>query len=95
MWVRDTTYELLVMKNVSGTWSSVTVDQNSYAKNYLTSIYSAPGESYICMQWTQNTTSPYEVIFEKIPEFSDVVLPVFFVLTLFIAVYRRNSRREE
>lgn len=95
MWIRDTTQELLVTKNVSGTWSSVTVDQNSYAKNYLTSIYSAPGESYICMQWTQNTTSPYEVIFEKIPEFSDVVLPVFFVLTLFIAVYRRNSRREE
>jgi hypothetical protein len=95
MWLRDTTYELLVMKNVSGTWSSVTVDQNSYAKNYLTSIYSAPGESYICMQWTQNTSSPYEVIFEKIPEFSDVVLPVFFVLTLFIAVYRRNSKRDE
>ena len=94
MWVQDTTQAIFVNKNTSGIWSSISVDQNSYAKNYLTSIYSAPGESYICMQWTQNTSSPYEVIFEKIPEFSEVVVPVFFVLAIFIAVYRRSARKE-
>ncbi len=94
MWMKQDTYQILVEKNVSGVWSSVSVDQNSYAKNYLTSIYSVSGESYICMQWTQNTSSPYEVIFEKIPEFSEVVVPVLFVLTIFIAVYRRGSRRD-
>ncbi|MCU0859773.1 MAG: hypothetical protein MUE55_04230, partial [Thermoplasmata archaeon] len=94
MWMQQDTYQILVKKNVSGVWSSVSVDQNAYAKNYLTSIYSVSGESYICMQWTQNTSSPYEVIFEKIPEFSEVIVPVLFVLTIFIAVYRRSSRRD-
>ena len=97
MWVKDGTSadNIEVMKNVTGTWSTLSVPQTTFVKTWLTSIYSAPGETYICWQWTQNTTSPYEVIFDKIPEFSDAVLPVLFVLTIFIAVYRRRSRPEE
>ncbi|UCE81109.1 MAG: zinc ribbon domain-containing protein [Methanobacteriota archaeon] len=88
---------VIVKKNVSGAWSFVSLPANDYIKNHLTSVYSVPGESYICMQWTQNTTANIEVIFERIPEFSDVVLPVMFILTIF-AVYRirtgRSGRRQ-
>jgi len=96
MWLKDeaSADSIEVEKNVSGTWSSVSPSQTTYVKAFLTSIYSAPGEAYICWQWTQNTSSP-DVIFDKIPEFSDAVVPVLFVLTIFIAVYRRRSRPEE
>jgi hypothetical protein len=92
MWLNSNN-EVLIQKNVSGDWTSITLDQTSYAKNYLTSIYNASGESLICFQWTQNTTtSDIEVIFDKIPEFTDTFIPVLFILTLF-AVYRSRARR--
>lgn len=81
-----------VRKNVSGSWSSLSVAQTTFVKTNLTAIYSAPAEAYICWQWTQNTTPQYDVVFDKIPEFSDAALPVLFVLTIFIAIYRRRSR---
>ena len=84
---------VVVKKNDSGTWGFVSLPANSYPKNHLTSIYSAPGEFLVCMQWTQNSTTNLEVIFEKIPEFSDVVLPVMFILTIF-AVYRIRTGRD-
>ncbi len=96
MWVEDgsSADNIEVMKNVTGTWTTLSVPQTTYVKTWLTSIYSAPGETYICWQWTQNASSP-DIIFDKIPEFSDAVLPVLFVLTVFIAVYRRRSRPED
>ena len=97
MWITDgaSADNIEIEKNTTGTWSSVSSAQTSYVKTFLTSIYSAPGETYICWQWTQNTSTPYDVIFDKIPEFSDAVVPVLFVLTIFIAVYRRRSRPED
>jgi len=92
MWLEDTSNQVQIKKNVSGTWTSVSIPQNSYAKYYLTSIYSAPGESYICCQWTQDTSGTYEVIFEKIPEFSEIVVPVFFMMMVFVVGYRHRSR---
>jgi hypothetical protein len=86
-------------KNVSGTWTDLTLSgQTAGAKRYLDSIYSGPGEQYICWQWTQNTTSPIEVTFDKIPEFKTVVLPVLFLaLVILVGMQRRRgmSRRDE
>jgi hypothetical protein len=86
-------------KNVSSTWTALTLSgQTAGAKQYLNSIYSAPGEQYICWQWTQNTTSPIEVTFDKIPEFKTVVLPVLFLaLVILVGMQRRRgrSRRDE
>ena len=46
------------------------------------------------MLWTQYTDSSYyEVMFEKIPEFSDVAFPVMLTLIVF-AVYRVRLRRD-
>ena len=86
-------------KNVSGTWTALTLpDQIMIAKQYLNSIYSGPGEQYICWQWTQNTTAPIQIIFEKLPEFKTLVLPVLFLtLIVVIGMQRRRgmSRRDE
>ena len=86
-------------KNVSGTWTALTLSgQTAGDKQYLNSIYSAPGEQYICWQWTQNTTSPIEVTFDKLPEFKTVVLPVLFLaLVILVGMQRRKgrSRRDE
>ncbi|MBU0624196.1 MAG: hypothetical protein KJ672_05060, partial [Candidatus Thermoplasmatota archaeon] len=81
-------------KNVSGTWTALTLSgQTAGAKQYLNSIYSAPGEQFICWQWTQNTTSPIEVLFDKLPEFKTVVLPVLFLtLMVVVGMQRRRGR---
>jgi len=82
-------------KNVSGTWTDLTLSgQTAGAKQYLNSIYSGSGESNICWQWTQNTTAPdIDVLFDKLPEFKSVVLPVLFLaLVVVFGVRRRRGR---
>jgi len=78
---------------VSGSWSNDTFEsQTSYAKQYLTSIYSTSGEFKICWQWTQNTTLPINVLFDhRIPEFGDLTLPILGFLVIF-AANRQRSR---
>jgi hypothetical protein len=82
-------------KNVTGTWSTLTLNpQTADSKQYLESIYSVSGETHICWQWTQNTSAPIQVIFDKIPEFSQVLIPVFFVLMVVaIGMRRSNGKR--
>jgi hypothetical protein len=94
MWLQGT--DIIVKKNLSGTWSQISVTQTAYVKSHLTSIYSVEdGEYFICWMWTQNTTGQRPVLFDKvIPEFSDLVIPVLFIMTLFIVVNRRRSRRD-
>jgi hypothetical protein len=76
----------------SSTWTTISLGpQLTYAKSYLTSIYSVSGESRICFQWTQNTTAPYEVWYDRIPEFTDAFVPVLFVILVFAVGYRRRS----
>jgi hypothetical protein len=76
----------------SSTWTTVSLGtQSTYAKSYLTSIYSVSGESRVCFQWTQNTTAPYEVWYDQIPEFTDAFVPVLFVILVFAVGYRRRS----
>ena len=81
-------------KNVSGTWSLLTLSaQTADQKQYLNSIYSVSGETHICWQWTQNVSAPIQVIFDKIPEFSQLLIPVFSVL-LVVAIGMRRSNRK-
>lgn len=81
-------------KNVSGTWTALTLPpQTTNVKQYLTSIYSAPAEHLICWQWTQNTTAPIQLHFEKIPEFGSAVLPVAFMMVVCIASIGLHRKR--
>jgi hypothetical protein len=91
-WIQIDTMAIYCWKNVSGTWSQVSLGtQTSYEKQYLTSIYSGTSEDKICWQWTQNTTGTMEVIFDKIPEFSEIAGPVVFLAAI-IGLYRNRVR---
>ncbi|MDH3366126.1 MAG: zinc ribbon domain-containing protein, partial [Thermoplasmata archaeon] len=93
-WLQDDDNHIQCKKNFSGSWTSVTLSggQTSYDKQFLTSIYSAPGEAYICWQWTQNTTGNIEVILDAIPEFGDLFVPVLFVIAVFFVGIRRRRQ---
>ncbi len=95
MWIETTGYNIACKKNVSSSWSFVTLSgQTSYEKQHLTSVYSVSGESYICWQWTQNTSSNIEVIFDVIPEFEDVLVPVFLIMAVFFVGSRRRRLKQ-
>ena len=92
-WLQTNNYNIVCKKNVSGTWSFVTLsDQTSYPKQYLTSVYSVSGEANICWQWTQNTTGTVEVVFDKIPEFEDLMIPIIIIMAVFFITSRRRRR---
>lgn len=94
--VPDNPLTIVGWKNASGTWTQISMGtQTTFQKHYLTSIYSVSGEQNICWQWTQNTTIPIDVIFDKIPEFADIALPVLIVIAVFFAVQRRRSAKPE
>ncbi|MCX6658751.1 MAG: zinc ribbon domain-containing protein [Euryarchaeota archaeon] len=84
-------------KNVSGTWTSQSfASDTTTQKQCLTSIYSSPSETCISWQWTQNATAgAIEVQFEtKIPELPSVVMPVIFIVGVFMYVSRRKPSRK-
>ncbi len=94
-WYDMQTTSIVGKKNVSGVWTALTITQNAYVKQYLTSIYSVSGEQFICWQWTQNTTAPIQVVFDKIPEFSQVVVPIVFMMSLFVLIGGRVRRNRK
>jgi hypothetical protein len=88
----------IVCRKYNGaTWTTLGLGaQPTYVKQHLTSIYSVPSESLICWMWTQNNTGANrEVVFDKIPEFSDALVPVLFMMAVVIALSRRSSRKKD
>jgi hypothetical protein len=95
-WLRgDATYTpktVMGKVNISGVWSDLILgSQTTYTKMYLTSIYSAPGQFKICWQWTQNVTTPIDVMIDhqEIPEFGDLTLPITGIIVMFGVCMRR------
>jgi len=94
-WIQIDTMAVVGKKKPSGgSWTSLDLGtQNSYTKQYLTSVYSVSGAGNICWQWTQNTSAPSaQVVFDKIPEFDDIVIPVFLIIIVFVAASRTNRK---
>lgn len=90
-WITVNDNNVACKKNVGGSWSFVTLSgQTGDGKQHLTSVYSVPGESYVCWQWTQNSTANVEVNFDKIPEFGDVVIPITIIIAMFFVTSRRR-----
>lgn len=95
-WYDMQTQYVTAKRNVSGTWSAITLNaQTTNPKAHLTSIYSAPDAGFICYQWTQNTTAPYHVIFDRIPEFSDVALPALGMMAILVLVVGPLRKRRQ
>ena len=91
IWIRMDNNNVVCKVNVSGSWSFVTIgEQTSHTKQHLSAIYSVSGEGNICWQWTQNTTGTIEVMFDKIPEFEDLALPVLTIIVVFALISRRR-----
>jgi hypothetical protein len=93
-WYDTQTQYVDAKRNVSGTWSAITLNaQTANAKAYLTSIYWAPWATLICYQWTQNTTAPIHVVFDRIPEFSDGALPALGIIAVVVLMVKPMRRR--
>jgi len=82
-------------KCAAGSWSFMSFTQSTYTKQFMTSVYSVAGETHICWQWTQNSTLPIQVMFDKIPEFSDLILPTFGLVMIFAVMWNRRRNRDE
>ncbi|MFQ6128094.1 MAG: ATPase domain-containing protein [Thermoplasmata archaeon] len=76
-------------------WVDITgIEENTDEKDWLTSVYEVDSVLKICWEWTNGTTSPYQVRFETgIPEFEDVIAPVFFLAILALMVRRKRRER--
>ncbi len=95
-WYDIQTQYVVAKRNISGTWSALALNsQTADVKQYLTSIYSAPSMAYICYQWTQNTTAPIHVVFDRIPEFSDAALPVVGMMAILVLILSPIRKRRE
>jgi hypothetical protein len=87
---------IVAKRNVSGTWNFVDIGtQTSYTKQYLTSVYSVTGAYKICWLWTQNTSAPIQVYFDKIPEFGNLAYPSLGIIAAVIFAANRHRRRKE
>lgn len=85
---------IVCKKKVGASWTSITIGgQTAGEKRYLTSVYSVPGQQYVCWQWTQNTSAPIQVLFDKIPEFPSLLLPVVGIFLLLLAQVSSRRRR--
>lgn len=92
-WIQMDNNNIVCKKNISGTWGFVDLGtQSSDAKSHLTSVYSASGQNSICYMWTQNTTSPIDVMFDRIPEFDGLLLPVGFMIFAVVLLMRTKGR---
>jgi len=93
-WVQMNNNNIICKKLASEAWSFVDIgSQNSYSKSYLTSVYAVSGQYNICFMWTQNTSSPIQVMFDKIPEFGDILVPICFMILAVVALSRSRTKR--
>jgi len=93
-WIQMNNNNIICKQLASETWSFVDIGtQSSYSKSYLTSVYAVSGQNNICYMWTQNTSSPIEVMFDKIPEFEDILIPICFMILAVVSLSRSRTRR--
>jgi tetratricopeptide (TPR) repeat protein len=79
-----------------GSWSTCpNVSTDVGTKTDLTSIYSAPFVYRISWEWLDNNSPDYDVQFEAIPEFEDILLPLGLAvfIPIIISGRRRHSRQ--
>jgi hypothetical protein len=83
-------------KQYTTSWSTISsIEINTNEKDWLTSIYNVSSGANVCLEWTQGTSSPYDVRFETIiPEFSDAIIPIIGLLVYFI-IFRKKSMRNK
>jgi hypothetical protein len=82
---------------VPGSWIWISgITTNSTSKRHLTSVYSVTSNSEVGWQWNLNQAFPpmYDIQFERLPEFSDAMIPIVIIVSLTFYLRRRRKKRE-
>ncbi|MEE9152447.1 MAG: hypothetical protein V3U20_11550, partial [Thermoplasmata archaeon] len=75
------------------TWSQTKgFTANTETKRYLTSVYYATDVYWTGWHWTKVVAGDNEVLFERIPEFQDIIVPIF--CTIIMAVIWKRRRKK-
>jgi hypothetical protein len=79
--------------DIGVSWSPIIggITPDAFGKRFLTSVYYAPNEYLIGWHWTKDIVNDNDVLFERIPEFQDIFIPIFFTFFM-IAVWRRKRK---
>ncbi|MEE9490190.1 MAG: hypothetical protein V3V91_07095, partial [Thermoplasmata archaeon] len=72
-------------------WTEISLTSDPGTKTNLISIYSVSSTSYISWEWFKSTGTNYDINFERIPEFQDILAPIAFTLLVPIALRRRKK----
>jgi len=89
-WV-SSNYQIEGKKYTGSSWSNIDgIETNTNAKDWLTSVYNVSAVGDTCWEWTQGTSSPYDVRFERIPEFTEILIP--FLTTCFVIFLSRRRK---
>ncbi|MFQ6106556.1 MAG: hypothetical protein ACE5QF_03065, partial [Thermoplasmata archaeon] len=90
-WV-SSSYQIEGQKYTGSSWSAITgIETNTNAKDWLTSVYNVSSMGKVCWEWTQGTSSPYDVKFEMVPEFEDIFIPFISTCAIVLLFRRRKS----
>jgi hypothetical protein len=74
-------------------WSQITgFTVNTDGKSFLTSVYYTPNEHLSGWHWTKVEAFDNDVLFERIPEFQDIIVPIFCMIFM-AAVWQRRRRK--
>jgi hypothetical protein len=74
-------------------WTAITLDTDTTSKNYITSIYNYSSASQICWEWGEGTSTPWDVNFDRIPEFPSIAVPIVVTVVIFI-FFRKRSKKD-
>ncbi len=89
-WI-SSNYQIEGQEYTGSSWSTITeIETNTNAKDWLTSVYNVSAVGEVCWEWTQGTSSPYDARFERIPEFTEILIP--FLTTCFVIFLSRRRK---
>jgi len=78
----------------AGSWDYLVLTDDTNAKTYLTSVYSYTDSYRIAWQWRNDTGSGgYDITFERIPEFQEILIPISMLIAVPIFFLRRKRKK--
>lgn len=94
-WLNSTTAQISGKYSTDGgsSWNWATyITANLDAKGHITSVYNVSNEGYVGWQWV-NATTNYDVLFESIPEFQEILIPISMLIAVPLILLRRKNRK--
>ena len=95
-WLNSTTSQISGKYSINGGagWNWATyITANIDNKGHITSVYEVTRVQDVGWQWV-NRTINYDVLFESIPEFEGIIVPICGLMAFFM-VFRGKSKRRK